>query len=94
MKFIKIDPITGAFVSTGSCPDDELVELDHEGLLTLPIEGAPHEYQFDHETMSLVKRVTSPIVELRKRLIAERRVATPEELNQLTGPEPVLTPKL
>lgn len=93
MKFAKVDPITGLFVSTGTCPDyEELPETDHEGLLVFQIEGSPHEYQFDHETMSLV-RVASPVVELRQRLIAERRAPTAEELTQLAGRAPGISRK-
>lgn len=86
MKFIKVDPITGATVATGGCPDDEpLPPVDHEGLLVFPIEGEPSEYQFDHASMSLVRAQLDPVVELRRRLAAEMRAPTAEELAELAS---------
>lgn len=81
MKFVKIDPITGEMVATGACPDEELLpEMDHEGLLIFRIEGEPHEVEFDHGSMSLIRKDMGAVVELRRRLAAEKRLPTSDEL--------------
>ena len=85
---LKIDVATGHIIGMVEYPAEHEVEpVDHEGLLICPIEPGttPHDYQFNRETFALEKRASNPIVELRRRLIAERRAPTDEELQMLTS---------
>lgn len=85
-KWVKVDPVSGQIIGTGTVPAGELIdEVDHEGLLTFLIETTPHDYQFDPASWSLVKRATNPVVELRRLLAQERRPATAEEMAVLTS---------
>lgn len=85
-NWVKVDPTNGHIIAFGSVPAEEMLgEVDHEGLLIFPIETTPHDYQFDHESWSLVKRASNPLVELRRKLAQERRPATAEELALLAS---------
>lgn len=84
MKFVKVDPITGNKVSSGTCPDSEVLpEVDHEGLMVFAYEGELTDYQFDRVAMTLVRIPEADVFDLRRRLAEEKRPPTQEELKQL-----------